>query len=212
MAIERPAPPPPDGQPDHVDGRHARRASNRQAAVDALIALYREGRYTPTAVEVAERAGLSVRSLFRYFDDVDDLAGAAIDHQASLTYPLLTVDAEPDDLLEVRITKLVESRVHQYEVLAPAACAARAVAHRHPAVAAKLAEVSSARRGQIRSLFSPELAAMRPNDALRTFTTIDLLCSFEGYQFLRHQHDLEPHELVLLLAETVKRLLDNSTG
>jgi TetR/AcrR family transcriptional regulator, regulator of autoinduction and epiphytic fitness len=212
MAIERPAPPPLDDEPERIDGRRARRASNRQAAVDALIALYREGRYTPTAVEIAERAGLSVRSLFRYFDDVDDLAGAAIDHQASLAYPLLTVDAAPHDPLEVRITQLVESRVHQFEILAPAAIAARVVAHRRPAVAAELAEVSGARRDQIRSLFSAELSAMGPHDARRTLAAVDVMCSFEAYRLLRHEHDLEPDDLVVHLAEAVALLLGGGTG
>jgi TetR/AcrR family transcriptional regulator, regulator of autoinduction and epiphytic fitness len=190
-----------------VDGRRARRAANRQTVVDAMISLFAEGRLTPTAIEIAERAGLSVRSLFRYFDDVDDLAAAAIDYQATLAYPLLTLDAEPDDPLEFRIARLVESRVRQYQLLAPAARAARAVAHQRPAVAAKLAEVNGVRREQIRSLFAAEFAAMQPHDTRRTLAAVDVLCSFESYQFLRHEHDLHPDELATHLADSLATLL-----
>ncbi|HAP77906.1 MAG TPA: TetR/AcrR family transcriptional regulator, partial [Acidimicrobiaceae bacterium] len=43
--------------------------------------LYRSGNFDPSIDEIATRSGVSARSVFRYFDDVDDLANAAIDQQ-----------------------------------------------------------------------------------------------------------------------------------
>ena len=51
--------------PDTVDGRRVRRDRNRDAVVDALLTLYGEGNLEPGSAEIAERAGLSPRSLFR---------------------------------------------------------------------------------------------------------------------------------------------------
>jgi AcrR family transcriptional regulator len=207
MPTERPAKTPPDGEADRTDGRRVRREANRQAVVGAMVSLFADGEFTPTAAEIAERAGLSVRSLFRYFDDVDDLAAAAIAFQESQAIPLLALDAHPTDALDHRIVQLVESRVRQYEILAPAARAARVVAHRRPEVAAKLDEVARVRREQIRTLFATELEAMGPDDAGRTLAAVDVLCSFDSYQLLRHHHGLEPHRVTACLTQALTDLL-----
>jgi AcrR family transcriptional regulator len=52
-----------------TDGRRLRRHHNREAVIDALPGLFDNGIYRPSAAEIAERAGLSPRSLFRYVDD-----------------------------------------------------------------------------------------------------------------------------------------------
>ena len=54
---------------EETDGRRLRRALNREAVVDALLSLYDEGNLRPGTDRIAERAGISPRSLFRYFDD-----------------------------------------------------------------------------------------------------------------------------------------------
>ena len=64
-----------------VDGRSLRRQRNRDAVVEAAFELIGERRTTPTIDEVAERSGLSARSVFRYFDDTDDLISAVIRRQ-----------------------------------------------------------------------------------------------------------------------------------
>ena len=60
-----------------VDGRRARRHRSRDLAVDALLDLLDEGVVRPTAQQVAERSGVSLRSIFRIFDDVESLNAAA---------------------------------------------------------------------------------------------------------------------------------------
>ncbi|HRE00682.1 MAG TPA: TetR family transcriptional regulator, partial [Ilumatobacteraceae bacterium] len=74
-----------DAQPARVqvDGRRGRRDRNRDAVVDALLTLYHDGVLEPSADAIAEQAGLSARSLFRYFDDLDDLQRAAVERHAA---------------------------------------------------------------------------------------------------------------------------------
>src|SRR5688500_3891186 len=79
-----------------VDGRRLRRQQNREAVIDALIELFEEGSYTPSSAEVAERAGISPRSLFRYFDDVDDLNRAAVDRHIDTHRALFEIEVDPD--------------------------------------------------------------------------------------------------------------------
>lgn len=62
-----------------VDGRAARAHRTRAAVVDALLALIEEGDLRPTAPRIAERAGVSLRSVFQHFDDMEALMGVVAD-------------------------------------------------------------------------------------------------------------------------------------
>ena len=167
------------------DGRRARREQNRGAVLDALAQLYREGVYEPSAAQIAERAGLSSRSLFRYFDDVDDLNRATIDQQLARARPLLAVDARPDDPVATKIERLVDARLRLYEAIAPAARAARVCAWRHPVLAAQITSSRSYLRHQVERLFAPELAAMGAERAAAAVAAAEVLCSFESSELLR---------------------------
>lgn len=57
------------------DGRHQRSVQSRDRVADALLALLREGRTRPSAEEVAERAGVSRRTLFNQFNSLGEIVG-----------------------------------------------------------------------------------------------------------------------------------------
>ena len=193
---------------DEVDGRRLRRTQNRTAVVHALVELFEEGVYQPSTAEIAERAGISPRSLFRYFEDVDDLHQAAIDSQLERAQPLLHVDVAPDAPTPTKIESLVEARVRLFETIEHAARAGRVVAHRRPLVAAALDESRSFLRNQLRMLFAPELR----DERAALLPAIDALCSFESYELLRvHQH-LSRLKTVAALTAALTQLLDPDGG
>ena len=167
----------PVAEPTRIDGRTLRREENRASVLEALGELYREGLYDPSVAEIAARAGLSARSLFRYFDDVDDLNRAAIDHMIDGARSLLArgqVDASLP--LEERIDALVAARLEVYDHIAPAARAIRIGAHRHPVLAAQLKQGRAFFRNQVVRAF-PDLDA----DAV---AAADVLLQFESYDLL----------------------------
>jgi len=61
-----------------TDGRHARRHRATEAVVTATIDLFAEGELYPTAQQIAARAGVSLRSLFRYADSLERLSSVAL--------------------------------------------------------------------------------------------------------------------------------------
>ena len=70
-----------------IDGRTARSQRTRSAIVAACIELVEEGDLRPTAPRVAERAGVSVRSVFQHFDDLEGLFAAVGDRvRMTLTF------------------------------------------------------------------------------------------------------------------------------
>jgi AcrR family transcriptional regulator len=179
-----------------LDGRRVRRRQNREAVIDALIDLFHEDIYEPGSALIAERAGLSPRSLFRYFDDIDDLSHAAINRELSEALPLVQIDVEPRAPLPVRIQRLVESRVRVYEAIGPGARAARILAHRNAVVAKQVHDARHYLREQIRQLFGDA-----PN-----LTAVDALCSFETYELLRDQRLSRP-KIVAILVDSLTALL-----
>ena len=185
------------------DGRRLRREQNREAVIDALIELHREGHYQPNTAEIAERAGLSARSLFRYFDDVDDLNHAAIERQLGLARPLLDIAAGPEEATTAKIHALVEARARLFEAIGPGARAARVTVHRSAVVAAQLHESRSFLRHQIERLFSRELAGERAV----LLPAVDALCSFESYELLRRDQGLTRAETATVLEAALTRIV-----
>jgi AcrR family transcriptional regulator len=189
---------------EEVDGRRLRRDQNREAVIDALLALFGEGVYEPSTNEIAERAGLSPRSLFRYFEDLDDLHRAAAQRQLQRARPLLDLGVEPGAPTATKIDHLVQARLRLYEEIAPAARATRVCAHRHAVLARELRTNRTYLRNQMCELFAPELAGAGAG----LLPALDVLCSFESYELLREAHGLSRAKIATALRAALTTLLD----
>ena len=168
-----------------LDGRRLRREQNREAVIDAMLALFREGVYQPSTAEVAAKAGLSVRSLFRYFDDVNDLHRAALDRELALALRLVDPRVGGAEPTPTKIAAVVRARCELFEVIGPAARALRAAANRRPMLAGQLGRNRAFLRQQLGEIFAPELAA-----SAALLPALEVLCSFEAYELLRHDQGL----------------------
>src|SRR3546814_14449175 len=76
---------------------------------DATISLIDEGDLRPTAPRVAERAGVSVRSVFQHFDDLESLH-AAVAERLVERVAVLVVPIDPAGPLDDRLTRFVHQR------------------------------------------------------------------------------------------------------
>lgn len=203
---------PGDGPPANVaDGRRLRRDRNRQAVVHALLGLYHEGNLRPSSAEVALRAGLSPRSLFRYFDDVDDLCRAAVDRHIRRILPLNEIGASPGDPVPAKAAALAAQRVRLYEAIGSVGVVSRLQAPFQPLVQDELSRVRQGWRRQIAELFGPEIAALGASgDAM--LAAADALCSFESYQLLRHDQGRSPGRVRKVLTASLMVLFGRPGG
>jgi AcrR family transcriptional regulator len=178
---------PPATAPDVAsDGRVERRTRNRTAVVDALLALVADGDLDPSSDRVAARAGLSTRSLFRYFDDVDDLCRAAIAAQHERVATLFDRPIVPGAPRAARVRDAVTHRVELFDAMGDVGRLARLRAPFQPLVAAELRAARGWLRTRLATLLAPELAALgRRGDA--ALDAADVLCSFEAYRLLRDE-------------------------
>jgi AcrR family transcriptional regulator len=197
---------PDDTPPTTTDGRQLRRVRNRNAVVEALLDLYRDGNLKPSSEEIAERSGLSPRSLFRYFDDVDDLVRSAISSQLERAIPLVAIDAPPDAPVEDKVSALVEMRFRLFEAVGNAAAVMRLRAPYQPVLASALTRNRGLFRWQMGTLFAPELEAM--GDAgERALAAADVMASFEARQLLLADQGLTVDRAKLVMVETLLLIL-----
>ena len=192
-----------------LDGRRLRREQNRQLVVEALVSLYADGHYQPSAAQVAERSGLSPRSVFRYFDDTDDLTRAAVEQHLERARPLLPVEIGVDEPLTAKVAELVRRRIGLWEAVGPSARVARMRAPLNDTLAVELKRNRAAQRAQIARLFGPELEAMPKARSKRALAAADVLCSFESYDMLRHDQGLSAADVATTLTEALEAILMN---
>lgn len=194
------------------DGRRRRRQRNRAAVVDALLALYRQGNLRPSSAEIAEQAGLSARSLFRYFDDIDDLCRAAVARAHEQAAAMVELHVGVEAPLEQRVEELLSRRLRLFATMAPAATVMRLESWSQPTLAGELARARAVLRQQLRTLFSPELAAMGDAEATAALAALDVLCSFEAYQLMRGDQRLSALQVRGALSRAIALLLAPARG
>ncbi len=202
---------PGDGLAARTDGRQLRRERNREAVVEALLDLYHEGNLRPSTEEIASRSGLSPRSLFRYFDDVDDLTRAAMQRQQDRLQHLFPIAVRKEQPTEVKVTALVDQRFRLYEAIGDAALVARLRAPFQPELAEQVHQNRALFRGQVERLFAPELATMTEVRAARVLAAADVLTTYEAWRHLTADQGLRSDLACAALSEALTTLFGSTT-
>ena len=99
-----------------IDGRRKRSERSRAAIITATLNLIDNGNFVPTARQIAEEAGIGLRSFFRHFDDMEALMDTIDQHMRGYYEPLF-VRPFKDGTLEERIEDIVIDRSEAYERL-----------------------------------------------------------------------------------------------
>ena len=189
------------------DGRSLRRERNRQRVIEALIELIREGEHAPGAAAIADRAGVSHRSVFRYFDDMGDLVREVIRTEFAHVVEVAGLGDIGVGTLPDRIDRLVVSRVTAYDMVYEMERVARRRAPEVPALATSLVRIDGLLRRELEEHFAPELADV---DAELRDQTLDLLVtitSFESFDLLRRSYERSDEEITARWTMALHRLL-----
>jgi AcrR family transcriptional regulator len=105
-------------RPGSPDGRTERGRQTRERIADAMLALLEEGETKFVAERIAERAGVSRRLVFHHYEDLSQLADAAITRR----FEQLTAQVQPlptQGPREVRVAALAEQRARILEWITP---------------------------------------------------------------------------------------------
>jgi TetR/AcrR family transcriptional regulator, regulator of autoinduction and epiphytic fitness len=167
------------------DGRTERAERTRRALVDALLSLLDEGILRPTAERIAERAGVSERSLFQHFSDREQLYEAV----ARAQYERVLGTLEPIDAslpLSERIDAFVDQRARLYELSKGVRRAAQLLEPDSGAVAGWLATARKTGAVDVERVYRAELQAApeRERAALRAaLVSASAWSAWESYRF-----------------------------
>jgi TetR/AcrR family transcriptional regulator, regulator of autoinduction and epiphytic fitness len=175
-----------------LDGRRARRERGRLAVIDAMLSLLQDGKVPVSADMVAERAGVSVASVFRYFDGLVDLQLQTFERFRERFEPLLEVEPGTATLHE-RIAAFVGSRLELYEQAGAIMAVGRLRALEHEPMVAASAEMRGLLAGQVQGVFEPDVAAVAAGSDL--VAVIDALASLESWDVMRKTHSRSRREI-----------------
>lgn len=192
----------PDG-PEQIDGRTARRGRNRDAVLDAALDLFREDAMFPAPADIAERSGVSTRSVQRYFPDMDTLVRAAMARHLERVGPLFALADVGVGPLEERIERIVAARVRLHEAIAPMVRAAVIWARRNDLIQGRMAEARAQARRQVLAMFAPEVDT-GDTDLL---DALDVLLGFESVEHLREVSGLGAPDAERVLRRAVAAVL-----
>ena len=190
-----------------VDGRSLRRERNRQDIVDALLGLIENGETEISAALIASKAGLSERSIFRYFDDVNDLYRSVCDLAFSKEIEYALIDDAGIGSLDTKIENFVNQRVRIYTMNEKIAPAARSFAFKNPIIKNQLVVGRKLLRTQIIKHFAEELSAFDKQQQQAAVAIIDSLTTFESYDMMRSDQRMSVQAIKSILTESIRKAL-----
>jgi len=100
------------------DGRRERTKSSRSKIINAYMLLVETGEYAPIATRVAETAGVGLRSVFRHFDDMENLYREANSKLDAQVLPIMLEELEGDTWKE-RLHSVWSRRVRIFGLVMP---------------------------------------------------------------------------------------------
>lgn len=188
-----------------VDGRTARAQRTRDAIVGACVALVDAGDYRPTAPRIAEEAGVSVRSVFQHFDDLETLfslvAERAMSSLAGLVQPL-----DPDLPFDERVDAFVAQRARLLEAVTPIRRAAAVHAPFSPGIQARVAAGHQLLRAEVETVFGHELDA-DPRPRPLVLGMLDIAVSWTSWEQLRTLDGLDVDDAGAVVGALVRAVL-----
>ena len=198
MAVSLPPTPAPK-----TDGRRERSAASRRRILDAMVDLIESGQPAPTAETVAARAGVSLRTVFRHFEEMENLhleiAAMVFDRVRPILERPFRTREWPESLAES-----VERRAEFFEIMAPFKSAIDVHRHRSRAIAAQYRRINVMSRDLLAASVPSSLLADR-----EMFELLSLLLSLEAWQRLREQQGLSAAEAQQAVLRGARALIES---
>jgi AcrR family transcriptional regulator len=176
-----------------------------------MLALIMDGHLRPTAAEVAERAGVSLRSVFQHFEDMESLyAAVAAAQMARLAHH---VSQEPaSGPIERRVDAFVDRRAELLEMITPVRRAAIIQEPFSEVLAARLRWAHDVAREEVERTFAPELQAISARERGVVATALDVATNWPAWDACRRMNGLSIEDSKRVMARTIRALLKEATA
>lgn len=187
-------------------GRSPRSQRTRDAVIDGLHGLIYDGNPSPSARQIAARAGISMRSIYVHFPSLDDLYCAAAERTLAMMAALVA-PIDPDAGFDGRVEEICLQRSRINEEVGPLRRAARLQEPFSPALTRVLDNARRASRVELDRVFAAELDPLDRRSRRRRLAALDAALSGAAWDVLRRANGLSADEARIALQESVGRLL-----
>jgi AcrR family transcriptional regulator len=191
-----------------MDGRRLRSERSRAAVVEALLDLYAEGALRPGAAEIAARAGVSERSVFRHFDDLDALVEAGIARQLTRIGHLFATPSTTGTRA-ARVAALVDQRLAVHDAAGNSMRATLLILPDSPRMQANVERRRRHLADQIDVVFAKELDGRDRADRAELRAALAATASIEHIEHLRTHLGLTRSTTRAVLMRTITALLSS---
>ena len=194
-----------------VDGRRLRTERTRQRLIEAYLGLaFEHSPRMPTAAEIAERAGCSVRSVFERFPDLTNLqvaaASHALDQVAALALPPL-LDADRN----ARIEHQVVMRAQLCEIWGRLWRSLLVNRGDSEELRQKISKFQELRLSRLEVAFSPELAILPDEERRKILVALALLTDVSSWQCMREFLGMSVETARAVWFDSLQRLLPSTS-
>lgn len=186
------------------DGRRARSQASRAKIIEAMVTLIVSGNMNPSTADIAKQAGVGLRSVFRHFDDKDEIYHA-VDSLLVKTYRPVIEASYTADNWRLQLEELIERRCEVSEEIAPYRL--------YTLAARRYSEVIDQKYRRLHNNEKATLDAVLPN-RINTSTSLGralmIAMSFDTWRLLRMDEKLSAEATVEAVKELVNDILSRS--
>jgi AcrR family transcriptional regulator len=193
-------------KPPRIDGRRLRSERTKQLIIEAFLALVREDPKVPTAVQIAERAGYSVRSVFERFPDLNALRVAATDYalaQAAALAPARHVDGDR----QTRVRSQVDTRARTCERGVALWRVLMSMQDESDELKARVRRAREVTMARLELMYKPELSTLPHDERRDLLVALEALTDMESWARMREQYGLPFEEASAVWTYAIDRLL-----
>ena len=188
-----------------TDGRKLRSEDSKRRIVSAMLELVREGRIAPTAEEVARRAEVGLRTVFRRFKDMESLY-AEMAGEINQRIESIVDEAGTGADWQKNLRQMVDRRLRVYEIIMPYRVAAEALKFQSTVLLARHMEIVRDERQRLLALIPRE----KLDDRLLV-EGLEAALSFDMWNQLRNDQRLSAEEAGAVVKRIVSSLLEADT-
>ena len=191
---------------DISDGRRARSERSRQKIIDALFTLVQSGEMKPSAARVAETANVSLRTVFRHFEEIDDLY-REMAHQCRAR--ILPAFDEPyaSTKWKDQLFEHAKRRIRVFEEIMYLRICTESRRFKSDVLMADYQRLFEMERQGLANVLLEKIRRNR-----KIFAALDVALSFESYRRLRQESDFsveEAQESVLGMINMILACVDD---
>lgn len=179
----------PDAAPaQKSDGRRERSADSRRRILSAMVEMIENGTPSPTAEAIASKAGVSLRTVFRHFAEMEKLQLEISNLVFGRVRPMLEAPLKSHSWPEV-LHESVDRRTQYFEAIAPFKVALDLYRHRSKALAEQHRRITNISRDLLAATLPP--AIVRDQEL---FQILSMLLSVDTWVRLREMQGLSIEE------------------